>query len=65
MTGAAGAFVGAYAGEAWKGRGEEQRIAVSKAAFVGRLLGTVGKLGVGAIMAVIAAADALIPWNAG
>ena len=62
--GAAGAFAGAYLGEAWKGRHEDHRMAVSKAAFVGRLLGTVGKLTVGAVMVVVAAADALIPWAA-
>jgi uncharacterized protein len=56
--GALGAFVGAYLGESWKGRSDDQRLAVSKAAFVGRLLGTVGKLWVGAVMVVVAAADA-------
>ncbi|MGQ0637271.1 MAG: DUF456 family protein [Planctomycetaceae bacterium] len=60
--GALGAFCGAYVGEAWKGREEDHRIAVSKAALVGRLLGTVGKLTIGAVMVVLAAADALIPW---
>jgi uncharacterized protein YqgC (DUF456 family) len=62
--GALGAFVGAYLGEAWKGRGGDHRLAVSKAAFIGRLLGTAGKLIVGAMMVAIAAADALIPWGA-
>lgn len=62
--GAVGAFAGAYLGEAWKGRHVDQRIAVSKAAFVGRLLGAAGKLTVGAVMVVVAAADALIPWAA-
>lgn len=56
--GALGAFIGAYLGESWKGRTDEQRLAVSKAAFVGRLLGTVGKLWIGAVMVVVAAADA-------
>lgn len=56
--GALGAFVGAYLGESWKGRSDDQRLAISKAAFVGRLLGTVGKLWVGAVMVVVAAADA-------
>lgn len=56
--GCLGAFLGAYAGEAWKGRGEEQRLAVSTAALVGRLFGTVGKLGIGAVMVVVTAADA-------
>lgn len=56
--GALGAFAGAYLGESWKGRTDDQRLAVSKAAFVGRLLGTVGKLWVGAVMVVVAAASA-------
>lgn len=60
--GALGAFGGAYFGEAWKGRAEEQRFEVGKAAFVGRLLGTVGKLGVGVAMVVFSTADAVIPW---
>lgn len=58
--GAFGAFGGAYLGEAWKGREEEHRFAVGKAALLGRLFGTVGKLGIGAMMFVIAAADSLI-----
>lgn len=56
--GALGAFVGAYLGESWKGRADDQRLVISKAAFIGRLLGTVGKLGIGAVMVVVAAADA-------
>jgi len=58
--GALGAFGGAYLGEAWKGRTEEHRLAVGKAALIGRLFGTAGKLGVGAMMVVIVAADSLI-----
>jgi uncharacterized protein YqgC (DUF456 family) len=53
--GAIGAFAGAYAGEAWKGRSEEERMAVSMAAMAGRVLGTVGKLGIGAVMVVVTA----------
>jgi uncharacterized protein YqgC (DUF456 family) len=56
--GAAGAFAGAYLGETWKGRGDDQKLAVSKAALIGRLLGTLGKLAVGALMVVILAVDA-------
>ena len=51
--GALGAFGGAYAGEAWKGKTGEERMAISTAAMIGRVLGTVGKLGVGAIMVVV------------
>lgn len=58
VGGAGGAFAGAWLGEAWKGRPEEQRMAVGTAAFVGRLLGTVGKLWAGAVMVAVAVADA-------
>jgi uncharacterized protein YqgC (DUF456 family) len=58
LGGAAGAFGGAYLGEAWKGREQEDRIAVGRGAFIGRLWGTAGKLAVGAIMLVIVAWDA-------
>lgn len=51
--GAAGAFAGAYLGEAWKGKSGGQRLAISKAALLGRLFGTVGKLAVGMVMVVI------------
>src|SRR5262245_19541903 len=53
--GAIGAFAGAYAGESWKGRSEDERMAVSMAAMAGRVLGTVGKLGIGAVMVVVTA----------
>jgi uncharacterized protein YqgC (DUF456 family) len=55
--GCVGAFGGAYLGETWKGRTGEERMAVSNAALVGRLFGTVGKLIVGLIMVVIATVD--------
>ncbi|MBI3861721.1 MAG: DUF456 domain-containing protein [Planctomycetia bacterium] len=55
--GAAGAFGGAYAGEYWKGKSEKDRLTVSSAAMVGRVFGTVGKLGIGAIMVVVTAVD--------
>lgn len=56
--GASGAFVGAYIGEWWKGRSDGQRFEIGRAAFIGRVLGTVGKLGIGAVMVVVAAVDA-------
>jgi uncharacterized protein YqgC (DUF456 family) len=59
LGGAIGAFVGAYLGEAWKGRSEEERRAAGRGAFAGRLWGTVGKLAVGAVMLAIVAWDAL------
>jgi uncharacterized protein YqgC (DUF456 family) len=58
VGGAVGAFGGAYLGESWKGRPEEQRVAVGRGAFAGRIWGTVGKLAVGAIMLAILAWDA-------
>jgi uncharacterized protein len=60
LGGAAGAFAGAYLGESWKGRSDEERVAAGKGAFVGRLWGTVGKLAAGAIMLAIVAWDALV-----
>jgi uncharacterized protein YqgC (DUF456 family) len=59
LGGAAGAFGGAYLGETWKGRTDEERVAAGKGAFVGRLWGTVGKLAAGAIMLALVAWDAL------
>jgi uncharacterized protein len=58
--GAAGAFFGAYLGEAWKGRPEEERVAIGRGAFAGRIWGTVGKLAVGAVMLAILAWDAFL-----
>jgi uncharacterized protein YqgC (DUF456 family) len=58
LGGAGGAFVGAYLGEAWKGRTEFQRTEAGRGAFFGRIWGTVGKLAVGAIMLAIVAFDA-------
>ncbi|MCP4193210.1 MAG: DUF456 domain-containing protein [Planctomycetaceae bacterium] len=55
--GSIGAFAGALAGESWKGRSLEHGIAIGQAAFIGRILGTVGKLAVGVIMVVIATVD--------
>jgi uncharacterized protein len=58
VGGAAGAFVGAYLGETWKGRSEDERTAAGRGAFAGRIWGTVGKLAVGAVMLAILAWDA-------
>ncbi|HEY2253776.1 MAG TPA: DUF456 family protein, partial [Planctomycetaceae bacterium] len=60
LGGAVGAFAGAYTGEYWKGKNERERLAIGTAAMIGRVLGTVGKLGIGAIMVVITAIDAFI-----
>jgi uncharacterized protein YqgC (DUF456 family) len=58
LGGAAGAFGGAYLGEAWKGRDEPARTAAGRGAFIGRIWGTVGKFAVGAVMLAVVAADA-------
>ena len=58
--GAFGAFVGGYLGETWKGRSQPESLAVGKGALIGRLLGTFGKLLVGAVMVVIVAVDAFV-----
>jgi len=58
--GAAGAFAGAWVGEYWKGKPLKEGYHIATGAMLGRLLGTAGKLLVGATMVVIAAIDALI-----
>ena len=60
LGGAAGAFAGAYLGEAWKGRPEDERMAAGRGAFAGRIWGTIGKLVVGVIMLAIVAWDAFL-----
>lgn len=57
VGGGVGAFAGAYLGESWKGKASGERLAVSRAALVGRLLGTLGKLLVGLIMFVLVTVD--------
>ena len=56
--GALGAFAGAWAGEIWIGRGWRDGLAVGQGALIGRLLGTAGKLAIGAVMVVVVAVDA-------
>lgn len=58
--GAAGAFAGAWLGEYWKGKPLKEGYHIATGAMLGRLLGTAGKLIVGATMVVIAAIDALV-----
>ncbi len=53
VFGGVGATVGAMLGESWKGRGFDSSVEVGKAAFVGRILGTVGKLVTSTIMVVV------------
>jgi uncharacterized protein len=49
----AGAFAGTWLGETWKGRRGAERWAISRAALVGRLFGTVGKIIVGMAMVCV------------
>lgn len=56
--GAAGAFAGAWLGEMWKHGGSDKGISVGWGAAIGRLLGTAGKLAVGALMVVVLAVRA-------
>lgn len=53
--GAAGAFAGAYLGEMWKHGSSDRSVSVGWGALIGRLLGTVGKLAVGAVIVVVLA----------
>ncbi len=56
--GAGGAFLGAYLGETWKGRSEQQAVAVGTAVAIGRTLGVLGKMVVGVVMVLLVAWDA-------
>ena len=56
----AGAFIGAVLGERWKGRGFDDAWKVGKAAFWGRLLGTVAKAVIGAAMVGVTIAALLV-----
>jgi uncharacterized protein YqgC (DUF456 family) len=53
LFGGAGALVGAMLGESWKGRDFDASFEVGKAAFVGRVLGTVAKMIVSTIMVIV------------
>jgi uncharacterized protein YqgC (DUF456 family) len=48
-----GAFAGAVLGERWRGRDLDQSLPVAQAAFWGRMLGTVSKLTVSLMMALV------------
>jgi len=58
--GALGAFAGAFVGETAIGKDVPQSVAAGKGALVGRLVGAVGKLAVGAVMIVIIVIGALV-----
>jgi len=55
LGGALGAFVGAYIGERNRTHGE--RVSIGRAALVGRMFGTAGKLLFGLVMLVLITAD--------
>lgn len=55
--GCVGAFAGAYLGESGSSRTHGERMAIGRGALVGRLLGTAGKLGIGAVMLVVVTLD--------
>lgn len=59
LGGSVGAFGGAYWGEVTSERTHAKGVAVGKAAFIGRLWGTVGKFAVGAVMLGVATVDVL------
>jgi uncharacterized protein len=60
--GAAGAFAGAYLGESGTNRPHAERVAIGKGAFVGRLLGTAGKMVIGILMLVLVTLDSLFDF---
>ena len=53
---AVGAWIGAMIGEHWVGKPVKESMQIGGAAFLGRLLGTLGKLMLGSSMAVISIA---------
>lgn len=59
LGGALGALAGAWLGEVWKGKSLQEGWEVGKGAVIGKLLGTTGKLAVGALMVVVATVDAI------
>ncbi len=55
-----GALAGAVLGEQWRGRSLDQSWQIGKAAFWGRLLGTLAKTAIGAVMVGVTAAALLL-----
>jgi uncharacterized protein YqgC (DUF456 family) len=60
LGGALGAYGGAVAGEMWKGKTFDEGAYVGEGAAIGKLLGTAGKLCVGALMVIVATIDSLL-----
>ena len=54
-----GALVGAVLGEQWKGRDLDTSVRIGRAAFWGRLAGTMGKIIVGAVMMIVLTAGVI------
>ena len=59
---ALGAMAGAIMGETWSGQNLHASWRIGKAAFVARLLGTLGKVLMGAAMAAVVVVDLLVGW---
>lgn len=59
---ALGAMAGAILGETWSGQNLYASWRIGKAAFVARLLGTLGKVLMGAVMATVVVVDLLVCW---
>jgi uncharacterized protein len=57
---ALGAMVGAFIGETWAGKTSVDSWQVGKAAFIARLLGTLGKMLIGAVMVAVVLAALLL-----
>ncbi len=55
--GSVGAYVGAYLGEVWKGNEDVDRLEIGRAAFVGRIVGVIGKMAIGVIIIVMITID--------
>ena len=56
----AGAFVGALAGELWVGRSVEDAVTIGRGAFTSRLVGTVLKIAIGAVIWAVATAASFV-----
>lgn len=56
-----GAWIGATLGERWVGKPLNESVKIGAVAFLGRLLGTAGKLVVGSTMVVLAIAAPFVP----
>ncbi|QDT94957.1 DUF456 domain-containing protein [Gimesia aquarii] len=60
LGGSVGAYMGAYLGEVWKGNQDVDRQEIGRAAFIGRILGVVGKMAIGVIIIVMITVDSFI-----